>query len=105
MSIVARDQGGNIVNAYTPSTSQVLSCTTTSQQSSAFNANTTLVLVSVTVGHCHIQFGSNPTASVTTSMMIPAEQSIVIAVTGGQKMAFIRDASTAVSTVCVTELL
>jgi len=105
MSIVARDDGGNIVDAYTPSTSQVFTVGNTSAQSAAFGANTTLVRVSCSSGHCHIAFGSNPTASITTSMMLANNESSIFKVTAGHKMAYIKDAGVVASTVCVTELL
>lgn len=105
MSIVARDQGGNIVDAYTPSTAQVFSVGNTSAQSTAFGLNTTLVRVSCSLGHCHVAFGANPTASITTSMMMENNNSTVFKVNGGDKMAYIKDAGVASSTVCVTELV
>ena len=105
MSIVARDDGGNIVDAYTPSTSQVFSVGNTTAQSAAFGGNTTLVRVSCSLGHCHIAFGANPTASITTSMMIENNGSSIFRVTAGHKMAYIKDANVASSTVCVTELV
>jgi hypothetical protein len=105
MSIVARDDGGNIVDAYTPSTAQVFTVGNTSAQSAAFGANTTLVRVSCSLGHCHVAFGSNPTASITTSTMIPTNTATVFKVTAGHKMAYIKDAGVVSSTVSVTELL
>ena len=105
MSIVARDQGGNIVDAFTPSTSQVFAVGATTAQSTAFGLNTTLVRVSCSLGHCHVAFGTNPTASITTSMLIPTNSSLVFKVNGGDKMAYIKDAAVTNSTLCVTELL
>jgi len=105
MSIVARDKGGNIVDAYTPSTAQVFAVGNTSAQSAAFGLNTTLVRVSCSLGHCHVAFGANPTASITTSMMVSNNSTTVFKVTGGDKMAYIKDAAVTSSTVCVTELV
>ena len=105
MSTVARDDGGNIVDAYTPSTAQVFTVGNTTAQSAAFGTNTTLVRVSCSLGHCHVAFGANPTASITTSMMIENNSSSIFRVTAGQKMAYIKDSGVASSTVCVTELL
>jgi len=105
MSIIARDDNGNVVDAYTPGVSQVLSCTTTSQQSAVFGATTNFVRVTAVTGYCFVQFGASPTASITTSMIVPPNATEIFNVTPGQRMAFIRDSGTAVSTVSVTELV
>jgi hypothetical protein len=105
MSTLGMDFNGNIVNAFAAGTTQVLSCTTTSQQSAVFGATTNFVRVATVVGHCHVQFGASPTASITTSMMLPPNTTEIFNVTPGQRMAFIRDSGTAVSTVSVTELV
>jgi hypothetical protein len=105
MSIIARDQGGNIVDAYTPSTSQVFAVGNTTAQSTAFGSNTTLVRVSCSLGHCHVAFGTNPTASITTSMMIENNSSSIFKVNAGDKMAYIKDATVTAATICVTELV
>lgn len=104
MSIVAQDDNGNLVEAYTPAVSQVFAAGNTSAQSAAFSAGTTLVRVAASLGHCHVAFGSNPTASITTSTMIPNNSVEFFKVTAGNKMAYIKDAATTASTVCVTEL-
>lgn len=104
MSIIARDDNGNVVDAYTPSTSQVLAAGNTTAQSAAFATGVTLVRVSVASGHCYVAFGANPTATITTSAMIPANTVAFFKVTSGNKMAYIKDATTTASTVCVTEL-
>jgi len=105
MSKIARDEGGNIVDAYVPSTSQVFTVGNTSAQSAAFGANTTLVRVSSSIGHCHVAFGTNPTASITTSMMIAPNGVSFFKVNAGDKMAYIKDATVTTSTLCVTELV
>jgi len=105
MSIVARDQGGNVVDAYSPSTSQVFTVGNTTAQSTAFGSNTTLVRVSCSLGHCHIAFGTNPTASITTSTMISNNSTSIFKVNASDKMAYIKDATVAASTLCVTELV
>jgi hypothetical protein len=86
-------------------TTQVASVTTSSVQMTAFGASTTLVRIACSLGHCHYQIGTNPTASVTTSTMIPNNSIEIVAVTPGQKIAFIRDATVTSSTVSVTELV
>ena len=105
MSTVARDDGGNIVDAYTPSTSQVFFAGNTSAQSAAFGINTTLVRVTCSLGHCHIKFGANPVATTDTSTMMASNTSSIFKVTAGHKIAFIKDAGTLASTVSVTELV
>ena len=104
MSIVAQDDNGNLVEAYTPAVSQVFAAGNTSAQSAAFAAGTTLVRVAASLGHCHVAFGANPTASITTSVMIPNNSVEFFKVTAGNKMAYIKDAAVTSSTVCVTEL-
>ena len=86
-------------------TTQVASVTTSSVQMTAFGASTTLVRIACSLGHCHYQIGTNPTASVTTSTMMPNNSIEIVAVTPGQKIAFIRDAAVTSSTVSVTELV
>lgn len=86
-------------------TAQVASVTNSSVQMTAFGASTTLVRIACSLGHCHYQIGTNPTASLTTSSMIPNNSIEIVAVTPGQKIAFIKDATVTSSTVSVTELV
>ena len=86
-------------------TTQVASVTNTSAQMTAFGASTTLIRIACSLGHCHYQIGTNPTATLTTSPMIPNNSFEIVAVTPGQKIAFIKDATVAASTVSVTELV
>jgi hypothetical protein len=86
-------------------TTQVASVTTSSVQMTAFGASTTLVRIACSLGHCHYQIGTSPTASLTTSTMMPNNSIEIVAVTPGQKIAFIRDATVTSSTVSVTELV
>lgn len=86
-------------------TAQVASVTNSSVQMTAFGASTTLVRIACSLGHCHYQIGTNPTASVTTSTMIPNNSIEIVAVTPGQKIAFIKDSGVTSSTVSVTELV
>jgi hypothetical protein len=86
-------------------TTQVASVTTSSVQMTAFGASTTLIRIACSLGHCHYQIGTSPTASITTSTMIPNNSIEIVAVTPGQKIAFIRDATVTSSTVSVTELV
>ena len=86
-------------------TTQVFTVTTSSVQSTAFGASTTMVRVSCSLGHCHFQIGTNPTASITTSPMMPNNFSEIIKVNAGEKIAVIKDATVTSSTFSVTELI
>ena len=84
---------------------QVFTVTNSSVQSTAFGASTTMIRVSCSLGHCHFQIGTNPTASITKSPMMPNNFTEIIRVTPGQKIAVIKDSSVATSTFSVTELI
>jgi hypothetical protein len=86
-------------------TTQVFTVTTSSVQSTAFGASTTMIRVSCSSGHCHFQIGTNPTASITTSPMMPNNFSEIIKVNAGEKIAVIKDATVTASTFSVTELV
>jgi hypothetical protein len=86
-------------------TTQVFTVTNSSVQSTAFGANTTMIRVACSSGHCHFAIGANPTASVTTSAMMPNNRSEIIRVSPGQKIAVIKDADVTSSTFSVTELI
>ena len=86
-------------------TTQVATVTTSSVQMTAFGANTTMIRIACAQGHCHYSIDTSPTASITTSAMIPQNCIEIIKVTPGQKIAFIKDATITVSTVSVTELI
>ena len=86
-------------------TAQVFSVTNSSVQSAAFGASTTMVRLSCSLGHCHFQIGTNPTASLTTSPMMPNNFSELVRVNPGEKIAVIKDATVAASTFSVTELI
>ncbi len=86
-------------------TTQVFTVTTSSVASTAFGASTTMIRVSCSLGHCHFQIGTNPTASITTSPMMPNNFSEIIKVNAGEKIAVIKDANVTSSTFSVTELI
>jgi hypothetical protein len=86
-------------------TTQIFTVTNSSVQSTAFGANTTMIRVSCSSGHCHFAIGANPTASVTTSPMMPNNFSEIIRVSPGQKIAVIKDATVVAATLSVTELI
>jgi hypothetical protein len=104
MSTIRLDDNRNPIEVYVPSTSQVFAVGNTTAQSAAFGAGVTLVRVSASLGHCHVSFGTSPTASITTSMMIPTNSVAVFKVNVGDKMAYIKDSTVVSSTLCVTEL-
>ena len=86
-------------------TTQIFTVTNSSVQSAAFGANTTMIRLSCSLGHCHIAIGANPTANLTTSAMIPNNFSEIVRVSPGHKIAVIKDATTTSSTLSVTELV
>ena len=86
-------------------TTQVFTVTTSSVQSTAFGASTTMIRISCSSGHCHFAIGTNPTASITTSPMMPNNFSEIIRVNPGDKIAVIKDAAVTASTFSVTQLI
>ena len=104
MSGIAFDDNRVPVDAYRPSTSQVFTVGNATAASTAFGTGTTLVRVSCSLGHCHVSFGATPTASITTSMMIPTNSVGIFKVNAGDKIAYIKDSTVTASTLCVTEL-
>ena len=86
-------------------TTQVATVTTSSVQMSAFGATTTMIRIACAQGHCHFAIGSNPTASTSSSPLIGINQSEIIKVSPGQKIAFVKDAAITTATVTVTELI
>jgi len=86
-------------------TTQVATVTTSSVQMTAFGATTTMIRIGCAQGHCHFAIGSNPTANTTACPLIGINQSEIIKVSPGQKIAFIKDATITTSTVTVTELI
>ena len=86
-------------------TTQVFTVTNSSVQSTAFGASTTMIRISCSSGHCHFAIGTNPTASITTSPMMPNNFSEIIRVNPGDKIAVIKDAAVTASTFSVTQLI
>lgn len=104
MSFLTRDSNGNLLNVCKTGTTQVFTVGNTTAASTAFAATTTHVRVAVSQGHCHISFGSAPTANLTTSIMMPNNHVEIFAVNSGDKIAVIKDATITLSTLSVTEL-
>jgi hypothetical protein len=86
-------------------TTQVFTVSNSSVQSTAFGESTTMIRLSCSLGHCHFQIGTNPTANLTTSPMMPNNFSEIIKVNAGEKIAVIKDATVTASTFSVTELI
>jgi hypothetical protein len=103
MSKLSRDDNGQLCTFGQLGVSQVISATSTSQQSNAFAAGTTIVrLANTSTTHVHYEVGANPTASTTTSECLPINTVEYIEVSGGQKVAVICGTT---STFCVTQII
>ena len=91
MSKLIRDEKGQLTQVFELGTTQIMTVTASSVQSNAVAAGCTIVrLANSNTAHVHFQIGSNPTASLTTSPMLPANAVEYIKVTGGDKIAVIR---------------
>jgi hypothetical protein len=91
MSRVARDDLGQLTQIYALGTTQVMTVSASSVQSNAIASDCTIIrLASGSTAHCHFEIGSNPTASLTTSAMLPANTVQYVKVAGGSKVAVIR---------------
>jgi hypothetical protein len=98
MSKLSRDDNGQLCNFGRLGASQVISVTTSSQQSTAFGAGTTIVrLANSSNAHLHYEVAANPTASTTTSECLPANTVEYIEVTPGHKVAVICASTTTFS--------
>jgi hypothetical protein len=103
MSKLTRDDTGKVCTFGEHGTSQVISVTTSSQQSAAFGAQTTIVrIANSSASHLHYQVGTNPTASNSTSTQLPINKVEYIEVSGGDKIAVIASVATIFS---VTEIV
>ena len=105
MSAFYVDPNGVSVGIPELGTTQIFTVTASSVASTAFGANTTMIRVACSLGHCHFAIGAAPTASVTTSPMCPTNTTFIVKVKPGDKIAVIRDATVASSTFSVTELI
>ena len=94
MSKLTRDDNGQIATFGRMGTTQVMTVTASSVQSTAVAANCTIVRLSNTnAAPAFFSIGANPTATVTTSAMLPANAVEYVEVTGGDKIAVIRGAT------------
>ena len=105
MSTFQLDQNNVSLGIPSLGTAQVFTVTNSSVQSAAFGENTTMIRLSCSLGHCHFQVGTSPTASVTTSPMMPNNFSEIIRVSPGHKIAVIKDSGVTASTFSITELV
>ena len=110
MSKIQKDQAGNFFPAIVGKfgTTQVLTAGAASSQSTAFGQETTLVRIATSNltgagAHIHIATGTNPTASSTTSALVPCGLIEYVYVSAGDKIAVLRGGGTDVS-VSVTEI-
>jgi hypothetical protein len=103
MSQLFRDDNGQLCTFGKLGTSQVIAVTSTSQQSNAFAAGTTMIRIANTsTAHVHYAIGPNPTANLTTSATLPINQVEFLEVSGGDEIALISGTS---STVSVTQIV
>jgi hypothetical protein len=106
MSFQLRDDNGHVIpQIFDVGATQTFTVTTSSVQSTAFGAETRFVHVAVSSGHCHVQIGANPTASITTSVMVPNNWVEVFPCNPGDKIAVIKDSGVTASVMSVTELV
>ena len=104
MSRISRDDQGQLTQIYSLGTTQVMTVSASSVQSTAIAADCTIIrLANSNTAHAHFQIGSNPTASLTTSPMIPANAVEYIKVNGGDKVAVIRGATA--TDVSITQII
>ena len=91
MSKLTRDDNGQVATFGRLGTTQVITVGATSGQSTAVAANCTIVRLSnINSAPAFFTVGANPTATLTTSAMLPANAIEYVEVTGGDKIAFIR---------------
>ena len=94
MSKLSRDDNGQLTIFGALGTTQVMTVSGSSVQSTAVAANCTILrLANGGAAHCHFAIGSSPTASVTTSPMLPANAIEYVTCVGGDKVAVIRGAT------------
>ena len=93
MSKLTRDDNGQIATFGKMGTTQVMTVTAASVQSTAVAANCTIVrLANINSAPAFFSIGANPTATLTTSAMLPANAMEYVEVSGGDKIAVIRGA-------------
>jgi hypothetical protein len=104
MSRLARDDNGQLTQIFALGTTQVMTVTATSAQSTAIASDCTIIrLANGSAAQCHFEIGTNPTATLTTSAMLPANSVEFIKVAGGSKVAVIRGATA--TDVSITQII
>ena len=104
MSRLARDDFGQLTQIYAFGTTQVMTVSASSVQSTAIASNCTIIrLANGSAAQCHFEIGTNPTASLTTSAMLPANSVQFIKVAGSSKVAVIRGATA--TDVSITQII
>lgn len=94
MSELQFDDNGQLTQIYSLGTTQVMTVTASSVQSSAIASDCTIIrLANASAAHAHFAIGANPTATLTTSPMLPPNAVEYIKVKGGDKVAVIRGAT------------
>jgi len=94
MSKLFRDDNGQLTTFGALGTTQVMTVSATSVQSTAVATGVTMLRLANSGGaHCHFAIGSNPTASITTSAMLPTNCIEYVACASGDKVAVIRNAT------------
>ncbi len=94
MSKLSRDDNGQLTIFGALGTTQVMTVSATSVQSTAVGAGVTILrLANGSAAHCHFAIGASPTASLTTSPMLPANAVEYVACASGDKVAVIRNAT------------
>ena len=94
MSKLFRDDNGQLTTFGALGTTQVMTVSASSVQSTAVGAGVTMLRLANGGGaHCHFAIGSNPTASITTSPMLPTNCIEYVACSSGDKVAVIRNAT------------
>ena len=94
MSKLFRDDNGQLTTFGALGTTQVMTVTASSVQSTAVATGVTMLrLANGSAAHCHFAIGANPTASLTTSPMLPANAIEYGACASGDKVALIRGAT------------
>jgi hypothetical protein len=103
MSKLTRDDNGQVATFGRPGVSQVITVGATSSQSTAVAADCTIVrLANTNAAPLFFAVGTNPTATTTTSAMLPVNAVEYIAVSGGEKIAVIRGATA--TDICITQI-
>ena len=98
------DSGYPLIDATGGATEQIVAIGTSSAQSSAFAATTKIVRLAAN-NTCFVEFGSNPTAAVASSIILGAGDSLWAKVNSGDKVAVISHDTIATGKLSVHEMI